>query len=116
MQRIAYVLTIQGCLLAGAAAAVEVAPEGHDEIIVTAQRRSQESRSVPAALTALGSGEIERRGIYSAEDLPMQAPGLLFARVFEMAKEYQSSFRRTPPATPHRFRCHPRRRRSPSRH
>ncbi|MGH8238716.1 MAG: hypothetical protein ACREXP_17080, partial [Steroidobacteraceae bacterium] len=39
-----------------------------EEIIVTAQKRSQNVRDVPISITALTADEIERRGLFDAAD------------------------------------------------
>lgn len=47
-----------------------------EEVIVTAQKREQSNQDVPIAITALGSDELEARGIQNTEDLLGQIPGV----------------------------------------
>ena len=47
-----------------------------EEIVVTARRRPESLRDVPAAITALGSAELERIGAAGFEDFVRLAPGL----------------------------------------
>jgi iron complex outermembrane receptor protein len=47
-----------------------------EEIVVTAQKRSQRLEDVPVAVTAVSSEEIERRGITQMTDLTRVAPSL----------------------------------------
>jgi iron complex outermembrane recepter protein len=47
-----------------------------EEIIVTAQKREQNLIDVPISIVALGTAEIEARGISNFEDLGMAIPGL----------------------------------------
>ena len=50
-----------------------------DEIIVTAEKRSQNLQDVPIAITAFSADRLERSGIESSTDLEMVTPGLNFA-------------------------------------
>jgi iron complex outermembrane recepter protein len=52
---------------------------GLDEIVVTAQRRSESLQSVPLSITALGSGAIEQKAITTFFDYAGQVPNLAFA-------------------------------------
>jgi len=49
---------------------------GLQEIIVTAEKRAQSIQKVPAAISALDSGEIWTRGIRDVQDLQFQTPNL----------------------------------------
>jgi iron complex outermembrane recepter protein len=49
-----------------------------DEIIVTAQKRSESIQSIPVAITALGQDDISRRGIVDVESLAHQVPNLQY--------------------------------------
>ena len=49
-----------------------------EEVIVTAERRSESVLDVPVTLTALSSSMIESLGITSADDLEQLVPGLQF--------------------------------------
>ena len=51
-----------------------------EEVIVTAQKRSESVQSVPAAISALGAEVLEQRGIDSVERLALQTPGLSVGR------------------------------------
>lgn len=52
-------------------------PQQLPTIVVTAERRSQNLQEVPVAVTALGSAELNRRGINNVADLSGLAPGLM---------------------------------------
>ena len=53
------------------------------DIIVTAQRRSQNLQDVPIAITALSGDELERRGVRNALDLTAAVPGLQINNLFQ---------------------------------
>lgn len=55
----------------------EVVLEG---IVVTAQKRAENVQDVPIAITAISGGQLESRGVTSAQDLTSVAPGLLFSQ------------------------------------
>lgn len=57
-------------------AAEEDASAGLEEIIVTAQKRSENLQETPIAITALSAGDIEERGIANARDLIGSMPGV----------------------------------------
>jgi iron complex outermembrane receptor protein len=50
-----------------------------EEILVTAQRRSQSVQDVPASLTALSGATLQERSVSGPEGLAAQVPGLQFA-------------------------------------
>src|ERR1700720_1524684 len=50
--------------------------ESLDEIIVTAQKRSENLQDVPIAITALTGNQLQAAGIVSANDLPTVVSGL----------------------------------------
>jgi iron complex outermembrane receptor protein len=52
---------------------------GLEEITVTAQRRSENLQTVPIAITAVNSAEMERNGIHDLGSLAGQVPGLAFS-------------------------------------
>lgn len=52
------------------------ADQGVEEIVVTAQKRTQSVQDVPIAITAFGGSTLERRGTPNIEGLISQAPGL----------------------------------------
>jgi iron complex outermembrane receptor protein len=60
------------------AAASEVDSGQLQEIVVTAQRRSENSQKVPIAITAVGGAQLAARGITSVLDLGGSVPGLQF--------------------------------------
>jgi iron complex outermembrane receptor protein len=51
---------------------------GRDEIIVTAQKRSERLTDVPLSISAASGVQLARQSITSAVDLPKVAPGLTF--------------------------------------
>src|ERR1700728_1032670 len=50
------------------------------EIVVTAQRRSENLQNVPIAVTALTSADLQSSGVNSTLDLPLLTPGLVAAQ------------------------------------
>jgi iron complex outermembrane receptor protein len=74
---------------AGAACAQESAPQGAraddggttlGEVVVTAQRRSENLQNVPISITALNASALKQKGIVTTEDLTQVVPGLLWGR------------------------------------
>jgi iron complex outermembrane receptor protein len=63
-------------LMPGFAFAQEVASTGVDEIVVTAQRRSESMQDVPIAITALQGDALIERGIVDTTDIAAVTPGL----------------------------------------
>ncbi|WP_296172274.1 TonB-dependent receptor [uncultured Brevundimonas sp.] len=61
-------------------------PSTLDDIVVTAQRRSERLQDVPISVTALSSERLEDAGIVSTEDLTTVTPGLVFARSNQFAQ------------------------------
>lgn len=49
------------------------------EIVVTAQRRSENLQDVPISITAISGGDLAASGVNSAADLPLLAPSLSMA-------------------------------------
>jgi iron complex outermembrane receptor protein len=52
-----------------------------EEIIVTAQRREEDVRDVPIAITTLSGDTAEARGVTDTSDIATVAPGLEFNRI-----------------------------------
>jgi iron complex outermembrane recepter protein len=50
-----------------------------DEIVVTAQKRSERLQDVPISITALGSSELQRTGVQTTADLPSVVSGLVWS-------------------------------------
>jgi iron complex outermembrane receptor protein len=65
---------------AAAAAAAADQPDELDEILVTAQRRSERLVDVPIAVTSLSSEQLQQNVIISSSDLTVAVPGLNFGR------------------------------------
>src|SRR3981189_2323740 len=64
-------------LMAGAAhAQTAPSPGGFDEIVVTAQKRSESVQTVPISMTALGGSKLERIGAQEMVDFARDVPGL----------------------------------------
>src|SRR6266851_5783389 len=49
------------------------------EVVVTAQRRSENLQTVPIAITAVSAADMERNGIHELGTLAQQVPGLTFS-------------------------------------
>jgi iron complex outermembrane receptor protein len=54
------------------------AVQGLDEIVITAERRSQSLQSVPLAVTAVSGEDLSDRGVTSANDLTKLVPAVTF--------------------------------------
>lgn len=50
-----------------------------EEIIVTAQHKTENLQEVPIAITALGPGAIEKSGTHELSDIAIRVPGLTFS-------------------------------------
>lgn len=76
MKRIALSVgaAVSGILISGWAAAA--APEGLEEVTVTAQRREESLQRTPLAVVAVSGEELERAGVSEAQDLNKLVPGL----------------------------------------
>lgn len=66
-------------LLAGSSASLFAADEALDEIVVTAQRRSERLQDVPAAITALSGDSLNALHLQGNADLAGQVPSLSFS-------------------------------------
>ena len=71
-------------VLCVAASAVQAAPEpgsneGLDEVVVTAQKRSESEQSVPMSMTTFGGAAIEQKAITNFFDYATKVPNLAFA-------------------------------------
>jgi len=61
--------------------AVPATTRALDEIIVSAQKREASLQDVPAAISAIGSADLEVRGIQSSSDIAMQIPNFNYSQV-----------------------------------
>ncbi|MDB5422064.1 MAG: hypothetical protein JWR59_2011, partial [Brevundimonas sp.] len=61
---------------AAAAPTSNLGPTELDEVIVTAQKRSESVQQVPAAITAVGSQALQQRGVSQVSDLQFIVPSL----------------------------------------
>ncbi len=61
--------------------ASEEVPSGLEDIVVTAQRRSENLQDVPVAVTALAATALDAKGIASTTDLTAVTPGLTYTTV-----------------------------------
>ena len=61
---------------AGPSAPASAETEGIEDVIVTAQRRSEKLQKVPIAVTPISPSEIATAGVSSSLDLPRLAPGM----------------------------------------
>ena len=56
-----------------------------EEIVVTGLRRESTVQDAPAAISAIGAGELQDRGIVSPDDLKFAVPSMNFTQVFYQA-------------------------------
>lgn len=67
-------------VLAGPAAAQQTAGQVLDEIIVTAQKRTQSLQDVPISISAFDATALETSGIATIDDIAQRVPGLTLGR------------------------------------
>jgi len=72
-------ISTMAIITAGSAFAQETAGSGTEEIIVTAQRRSERLQDVPVAIIAQTGAKLEQAAIVSLRDMTSLAPGVSFA-------------------------------------
>lgn len=68
--------TVSACTIAIAAPTGALAQVFKDEIVVTAQKREENSQDVPISITALGGDQLEALGIDNSVEITQQVPGL----------------------------------------
>jgi iron complex outermembrane recepter protein len=89
MNRLIKVLTLALTLVsAGFLANISFAADALEEIVVTAQKRSESEQTVPIAITALTTQDLNNAGVDSITDLTMVAPGLQLERTAIFATPY----------------------------
>ncbi|WP_068874785.1 MULTISPECIES: TonB-dependent receptor [unclassified Phenylobacterium] len=64
------------------------APDALEEVVVTAQRRSENLQNVPIAVTALTEGALADAGISKTDDLVTVTPGLIYYRTSGAASPF----------------------------
>jgi iron complex outermembrane receptor protein len=72
-------LTEEAATPEGQAQSQQAESHGLEEIVVTAQRRSENLQSVPIAVTVLSAADLAEKGVDSVELLASTVPGLTFA-------------------------------------
>jgi iron complex outermembrane receptor protein len=63
-----------------AAGDADTAPSGLEEIVVTAQRRTERLMDVPMSIQAFSQESLDQQGVRSVDDLTRVAPGVTFLR------------------------------------
>ena len=71
------VVAIVSALSASLAMPTTAAADGLEEIVVTAQRRTERLQDVPIAITALSANELLERGVRQAGDVTASVPNML---------------------------------------
>jgi iron complex outermembrane receptor protein len=66
-------------LLLAAVSSAAFADADLEEVVVTAQRRSESLQTIPIAITAVSAADMERNGIHELGTLAQQVPGLTFS-------------------------------------
>jgi iron complex outermembrane recepter protein len=72
------------CLLSTPALAADAAEADTtqiEELVVTAQKRSENLQDVPAAISAVSGAELSERGITTPQDLQFITPSMLSGRL-----------------------------------
>ncbi|TLZ51129.1 MAG: hypothetical protein E6K21_02155, partial [Gammaproteobacteria bacterium] len=70
-------------LLTGGAALLGAWPQGVradaalEEVVVTAERRSEKAQDIPLAITAVSAADLESRGVRQAGDITADVPNML---------------------------------------
>ncbi|HEY0107268.1 MAG TPA: TonB-dependent receptor [Rhizomicrobium sp.] len=72
------ILLAQPALAADSAAPAATNPGAIETVVVTAQKRSEDSQTVPLALTALSGSTLDSQGIIGFNELGMRTPSLRF--------------------------------------
>jgi iron complex outermembrane receptor protein len=67
-------------LVSGGAVAQEAAPDGLQEITVTAQRRLERLTDVPVSVSAYNQERMDQQGVKSIDDIARLTPGITFTR------------------------------------
>ena len=70
------VVSTTGAVAFAAEMAADSGAPGVQEVVVTAERRSENLQTVPLSVTALDHSNIERMGITTLKDLAREVPGL----------------------------------------
>ena len=83
MSRILLVISILAMIVSNPAFSQEL-----EEVVVTAQRRSENLQDVPIVITAFSAGELQNSGINSYDDLGLVTPGLSSNRQIGAATPY----------------------------
>ena len=73
--------SLMGAAILSALVIEPVLAQGLEEVVVTAQRRSQSLQDVGVAVTAISADEARNLGIFNAKDLSKVAPGVLLDSV-----------------------------------
>jgi iron complex outermembrane recepter protein len=94
-----YAVAVLGCLMGGIDIASAQAVQGVaqadsassdklDEIVVTAQLRSENIQNVPIAVTVITSNQIQDLGIVTTQDVQLLTPNLTFTGGYNYAQAY----------------------------
>lgn len=81
-----FIFGIMASLLSGVATSAVAQTQSEDrntsigDIVVTAQRRSENLQDVPITIQAFNAAMLEKAGIGQADDLPLIIPGMTFGR------------------------------------
>jgi len=59
-----------------------------EDIIVTAQKRSERTQDVPIAITALTAGDLAGKGVQNTYNLPVAVPGLVYNSITGSGQTY----------------------------
>ncbi|HUO79654.1 MAG TPA: TonB-dependent receptor [Steroidobacteraceae bacterium] len=81
---------VGGALLPTAALAQAAASDALEEVIVTAQRKTERLQDVPIAITALTGADLEARGVRQAADIVQSVPNLTLSLPY--GQEAQPTF------------------------
>jgi len=82
VRRVPAVAFAVAALCSGAAHAGEAANGGLEEIVVTAQKRSEKLQDVPLAVTVVSEAQLQAQHVYTIADLARTAPSLEMVQAF----------------------------------
>ncbi|MBN9578881.1 MAG: TonB-dependent receptor [Alphaproteobacteria bacterium] len=79
--RAAFAVLLSGVAVAAAGGSAMAASAGIEEVIVTAEKRSENVQRIPTSISAFTADDLQVRGIATMGDLAQQVPGVNFGEV-----------------------------------
>jgi len=79
--RAAFAVLLSGVAAAAAGGSAMAASAGIEEVIVTAEKRSENVQRIPTSISAFTADDLQVRGIATMGDLAQQVPGVNFGEI-----------------------------------